>query len=51
MIDQRALIYYYIYLNESRDSTPYSESPVLALQELSGVSVAENGFSERNTVA
>jgi hypothetical protein len=35
------LNYYYIYPKESRDLTPYSESPVQALQELNGVSRAK----------
>jgi hypothetical protein len=35
------LSYIYIYPKESRDLTPYSESPVRALQELNGVSRAE----------
>jgi hypothetical protein len=33
--------YYYMYPKESRDSTPHSESPVQAPQELNGVSRAE----------
>jgi hypothetical protein len=33
--------YYYIYPKESRDLTPYTESPVQTLQELNGVSRAE----------
>jgi hypothetical protein len=43
--------YYYIYPEECRDLTPYSESPVQALQELNGVSRAETEPPKGNTGA
>jgi hypothetical protein len=45
------LNYYYIYSKESRDLTPYSESPVQALQGLNRDSRAVTEPPERNTGA
>jgi hypothetical protein len=44
------LNYYYIYEKESRDLTPYSESPVHALQELNRASRAETEPSKGTLV-